>query len=57
MLNRGLDPSIRETINRLIKEELRLLARRTLGDSERLRIEEIRAALDRCFNALKPRHA
>ena len=57
MPNRSLEPSIRETIKRLITEELRLLARQTLGELERLRIEEIHAALDRCFSKLKPRPA
>ena len=41
MPNRSPDPSIRETIKRLIREEFRLLAQHTLGDLEQLRIEEI----------------
>ena len=52
-----LELPTREYIQRLVKEELRLLARHTLGDLEQLRIEEIHAALARCCAMLHQRQA
>jgi len=53
--DQNLEPPTREHIERLVKEELRLLAQQTLADSDQLRIEEIHAALDRCCDVLHER--
>jgi hypothetical protein len=55
MLEQNVDPPTRKHIERLVKEEFRLLARQTLADSDQLRIKEIHAALDLCRDALHRR--
>ena len=53
MPNQTVDPPAREYLERLVKEEHRLLAQQTLANSDRFRIQEIHLAVDRCCDELR----
>ena len=51
------DRPTRQQIERLVREEQRLLAQHTVADSDYFRIKEIHVALERCWDALRQRRA
>jgi len=55
MQDQTVAPPTREYIERLVKEEHRLLAQQTLADSDRFRIQEIHLAVVRFCDELRQR--
>ena len=55
--DQDFDRPTREHIERLVKEEHRLLAQQTIAELDYLRVNQIQVALERCWDALRQRRA
>ena len=55
--NQNFDRPTREHISRLVKEEHRLLAQQTIAELDHLRVKQIQAALERCWDVLREHRA